>query len=73
MRQWFPLAELLNELNRSMGLHDPYPFVLTPTAIEKLRLVQQILHRASQASTKADSSRPSGDARSEAGFVASAG
>jgi hypothetical protein len=53
MRQWFPLAELLNELNRSMGLHDPYPFVLTPTAIEKLQLVQQILHRASQASSKA--------------------
>ena len=53
IRQWFPLAELLNELNRSMGLHDPYPFVLTPTAIDKLRLVQQILHRASRASANA--------------------
>ena len=35
IRQWFPLAELLNELNRSMGLNDPYPFVLTPTAVAK--------------------------------------
>ncbi|THD43515.1 MAG: hypothetical protein E7774_12630 [Bradyrhizobium sp.] len=46
LSQWFPLAESLNELNRSMGLHDPYPFVLTPATIEKLRLVQQILRRA---------------------------
>jgi hypothetical protein len=69
MRQWFPLVELLNELNRSMGLHDPYPFVLTPTAIEKLQLVQQILHRASDASAKAEAPAREG----EIGLVAPAG
>ena len=46
---WFPIAESLNELNRSMGLSDPYPFVLSDTAIEKMQLVQQILHRAMDA------------------------
>jgi len=46
MRTWFPVAESLNELNRSMGLNDPYPFVLSPAAVEKLRLAQQILRRA---------------------------
>ena len=31
-----------------MGLKDPYPFVLSAPTIAKLRLVQQILARASE-------------------------
>lgn len=40
---WRPLTYALNSLNRGMGLHDLYPFVLSPTAVEKLRLVHEIL------------------------------
>ncbi len=36
---WIPLTMLLNSLNRSMGMKDFYPFVLSETAIEKLRFV----------------------------------
>jgi hypothetical protein len=43
---WLPLSVTLNNLNRSMGLADAYPFVLAGPAIEKLRLVHQILRRA---------------------------
>lgn len=36
---WFPLTYVLNNLNRGLGLPDGYPFVLSATAIEKLRFV----------------------------------
>jgi hypothetical protein len=40
---WFPLSYLLNNLNRSMGLADGYPFVLTTPAIAKLRFVHETI------------------------------
>ncbi|HEY6476941.1 MAG TPA: putative zinc-binding peptidase [Polyangia bacterium] len=43
---WVPLTLALNSLNRSMGLPDPYPFVLPPPAIEKLRLVHDVIRDA---------------------------
>jgi hypothetical protein len=38
-----PLTLTLNDLNRSMGLADPYPFVLSPPAIAKLRFVHELV------------------------------
>jgi hypothetical protein len=44
---WFPLTYLLNSLNRSLGLPDAYPFVLSPVALKKLRFVHEsIVDRA---------------------------
>ena len=40
---WAELAIALNSVNRSMGLHDPYPFVLSPAVISKLRLIFEII------------------------------
>ena len=40
------LTLTLNDLNRSMGLHDPYPCVLSPPAIEKLRFVLDLVRGA---------------------------
>jgi hypothetical protein len=40
---WFPLTYLLNNLNRGLGLADAYPFVLSPTAVEKLRFVHETI------------------------------
>ena len=42
---WFPLTYVLNNLNRGMGLHDAYPFILSPPAVEKLRFVHQIISK----------------------------
>lgn len=36
---WQPLTVALNELSRSMGLDDPYPFTPTKPAVDKLRFV----------------------------------
>jgi hypothetical protein len=41
--QWMPLTWALNSLNRSMGLGDPYPFVLAAPALDKLRFVHDTI------------------------------
>jgi hypothetical protein len=43
-QDWVPLTLALNSLNRSMGLRDVYPFVLTPMALKKLRFVHQVIN-----------------------------
>lgn len=43
---WVPLTFALNSLNRGMGLPDLYPFVLAPIAVEKLRLVHDVIAAA---------------------------
>ncbi len=43
---WVPLSSLINNLNRAVGQHDAYPFVLTPQVIEKLGFVARLVHAA---------------------------
>jgi hypothetical protein len=40
---WFPVTYMLNNLNRGLGLADPYPFVLSTPVIEKLSFVHEAL------------------------------
>ncbi|HUR49293.1 MAG TPA: putative zinc-binding metallopeptidase [Acidimicrobiales bacterium] len=42
---WLPLTYALNALNRSMGKQALYPFVLSPTVQEKMRLVHALVTR----------------------------
>jgi hypothetical protein len=39
--EWLPLTYALNQVNRSMGRGDLYPFTLAPTVIEKLAFVDE--------------------------------
>ena len=41
---WVPLASLLNNLNRTMGQPDAYPFVLSPPVIDKLGFIHDLVH-----------------------------
>lgn len=43
---WLPLTFTLNSLNRSMGLKDPYPFIIRPEVIEKLGFIHAVCHSA---------------------------
>ena len=43
--RWMDLSITLNELNRSLGTEDPYPFVLSNPVIEKLRLMDRLVRR----------------------------
>ncbi len=50
---WIPLTVALNNLNRSMGVKDSYPFVLPGPAIEKLRFVHQLISESAAAEAEA--------------------
>lgn len=41
---WVPLSNALNSLNRTMGLPDIYPFILSPPVIEKLSAIHDLIH-----------------------------
>ena len=41
---WLPLTYALNAMNRSMGLADLYPFVLSPDVIRKLGFIHDLVH-----------------------------
>jgi hypothetical protein len=52
---WIPLTFAANSINRSMGLPDLYPFVLSPAAIAKLTFIHACIH--AQAGPQTDSNR----------------
>jgi hypothetical protein len=39
LEAWTPLAYVMNNLSRSLGLPDSYPYVLSPAVIGKLKFV----------------------------------
>ena len=50
---WLPIEFATNSLNRSMGLADLYPFVISPTAIKKLDFIHTLTHRRKMSLRKA--------------------
>jgi hypothetical protein len=42
LADWAPLTVCLNQLNRSMGMPDAYPFVIAPPIVRKLDLVHEV-------------------------------
>jgi hypothetical protein len=57
---WVPLSTALNQINRSMGAGDLYPFVLAPAVLDKLDLVAEIVREAARAEASARSDTMSG-------------
>jgi hypothetical protein len=45
---WVPLTLAMNSLNRSMGLPDIYPFVLSDKATHKLRFVHDVIEKVAR-------------------------
>lgn len=50
MTTWIRVTVILNELNRSLGMRDPYPFVLTAPVVEKMRFIQSVVSAAPRSS-----------------------
>ncbi|MEO6012579.1 MAG: putative zinc-binding metallopeptidase [Devosia sp.] len=46
IEHWVPLASLINNLNRAVGQHDAYPFVLSPAVIDKLGFIQKLVRQS---------------------------
>jgi hypothetical protein len=49
IRGWIPLTVAVNDMNRSAGMPDSYPFVLSDTAVAKLRFVHGIVEGTARA------------------------
>ena len=47
LAQWKDFSVTLNELNRSMGLHDAYPFVIGSRVEAKLQFIDQVVRELS--------------------------
>jgi hypothetical protein len=45
---WLPLTFAVNSINRSMGMADLYPFVLSPPVIVKLSFIHDRIHASSE-------------------------
>lgn len=59
VQQWLPVVQFLNAMNRSIGLHDSYPFLLPPAVVDKLDAVQQLLESAASKGTPTPAAHPS--------------
>ena len=46
IEDWLPVTFAVNSINRSMGIDDLYPFVVTPAVVEKLKAVHQIIRNS---------------------------
>jgi hypothetical protein len=42
---WLDLSYALNQINRSMGNRDLYPFVLAPPVIEKMKFIDDLVNQ----------------------------
>ena len=67
---WLPLTFAMNNLNRSMGYSDLYPFILSEPVIEKMQFIHEIIH-ASQIERKPPVGRTGFFRRSAAPALAS--
>jgi hypothetical protein len=41
---WLPITFAINSMNRSMGNHDLYPFVIQPKVVEKLTFIHKVCY-----------------------------
>ena len=41
---WLPFVFAMNNVSRSMGEHDLYPFVIAPTVVQKLGFMHDLVH-----------------------------
>lgn len=49
IRLWTRLSTAINLMNRSMGMRDAYPFVLTDPVIEKIRYIHELIQEVGDA------------------------
>lgn len=40
---WMPVSFAINHLNRSMGISDVYPFVVSPVVVDKMKAIHQLI------------------------------
>lgn len=52
IEQWLPVSQFSNAMNRSLGLHDSYPFVISAPVMAKLDFVHRVVSAAARCTTR---------------------
>lgn len=52
VEQWLPVTQFSNAMNRSMGLHDSYPFVVPAPVVAKLDFIHRVVGAAARGGVK---------------------
>ena len=56
--QWLPVSQFSNAMNRSLGLHDSYPFVVPPPVVAKLEFIHRVIGAAGRGESPMNYSTP---------------
>ncbi|MEO6625244.1 MAG: putative zinc-binding metallopeptidase, partial [Burkholderiaceae bacterium] len=48
IEQWLPISQFTNSMNRSLGLHDSYPFVVRAPVVTKLEFIHRVIGAVSR-------------------------
>jgi len=49
--QWLPVSQFINAMDRSLGAHDSYPFVIAAPVVDKLDFIHRVVRAASSGRT----------------------
>ena len=58
IEQWLPVAQFSNAMNRSLGLHDSYPFVVPAPVVAKLDFIHRVIGAAGRGDAPMNYSTP---------------
>ena len=50
IEQWLPVSQFINAMDRSLGAHHSYPFIVVAPVIEKLDFIHRVIRAASSGS-----------------------
>jgi hypothetical protein len=51
IEQWLPVSQFSNAMNRSLGMHDSYPFVVRAPVVAKLDFIHRVIAAATRGET----------------------
>jgi hypothetical protein len=49
--QWLPVSQFINAMDRSLGAHDSYPFVIAAPVVDKLDFIHRVVRAATSGRT----------------------
>jgi hypothetical protein len=58
IEQWLPVSQFCNAMNRSLGLHDSYPFVVRAPVVAKLDFIHRVISAAGRGDMPMNFSSP---------------
>lgn len=58
VEQWLPVSQFTNAMNRSLGLHDSYPFVVRAPVVAKLNFIHKVVGAAARGEMPMNFSSP---------------